>query len=119
MVDHSSRPWETQVPKRQTDKHIPKVGTDDDLGKDIRVPQCSCNLCTAVNSNAETLYRRVTFDEYDDISLVSQSTLTDHQYRLCFSHVYAYALQDRMWGKSLHFSHTYYTHMSNNLKQIW
>ncbi|KAK6823805.1 hypothetical protein RU639_006242 [Aspergillus parasiticus] len=41
--------------------------------------------------------KRRAFDDYDNIYLNSQDTLSDHQYLLCSSHVYAYVLKDRAW----------------------
>lgn len=81
----------------QVNKHIPKEQGNDSLGLNTRAPSCQCAVCAAATS--ETLYQRVAFDDYDDINIDSTTELTEHQYFLCWSHVYAYALQDRLWGK--------------------
>ncbi|KAF2730213.1 P-loop containing nucleoside triphosphate hydrolase protein [Polyplosphaeria fusca] len=96
IVDHTSRPWETEL-KGEFNRHIPRVNEDDALGKNTRIPECPCTNCVLRKSDAETRSRRLTYDEYDFIPLEQSQDLTDHQYLLCFSHVYAYALIDRLW----------------------
>lgn len=80
-------------------RHDPNLDSDHTLGQHTRVPACSCPICANISRGSEKLYRRVIFDDYDEISLDLEQGLTEHQYLLCFSHVYAYALQDRVWGQ--------------------
>lgn len=87
---------------RHVNLHVPNVNVDYTLGQYTRVAACSCSTCFEVSGGSDTLYGRVIFDDYDDISLDSEQGLTDHQYS-CFSHVYAYALQDRLWGQPSYF----------------
>jgi hypothetical protein len=100
MVDHTSRPWEEEV-EREPDKHLPGVGDDESLGTNTRFPACPCAICSSGDNNAEKLFQRLKFDDYDEIPLDTDLKLTEHQYFLCYSHVYAFVLQDRIWGKSV------------------
>ena len=102
VVDHTGQPWENELADEQVDRHDPKVINDGSLGQNTRAPACPCSICSTSKAGSGTLYRRVIFDDYDEISLDSES-LTDHQYFLCFSHIYAYALQDRLWGQPYYF----------------
>lgn len=70
------------------------------LGSMTRVPECECSVC--VNDGvAVDQVRRRTFDDYDTILLTPDEPLSRHQYFLCWSHVYAFILKDRLRGKSL------------------
>lgn len=99
MVDHTDRPWEKDVAADQPNRHMPNIDSGEELGLDVRVPKCGCKVCAATTDALELSNRTLAFEDYDDISLDSVDSLTEHQYFLCFSHVYAYALQDRCWGK--------------------
>jgi hypothetical protein len=96
VVDHTSQPWKSELDEDSV-IHTPILGND--LDADMRIPECPCARCTTVRNDSEILHRRLAFDEYDDIDLMERTHITDHQYFLCFSHVYAYALRDRTWGK--------------------
>jgi hypothetical protein len=65
-------------------------------GKRTREPKYLCKTCET--NNLHRVVQRRTFDDYDIIDLTSKSTLSDHQYLLCWSHVYGYVLEDRAWG---------------------
>lgn len=71
---------------------------DVELGQRTKEPKCLCKTCQANGLRQHGIQRRI-FDDYDNIDLSSVSTLTDHQYLLCWSHVYAYVLKDRVWGR--------------------
>ncbi|KAF2109457.1 P-loop containing nucleoside triphosphate hydrolase protein [Lophiotrema nucula] len=90
IVDHTSRPWETD----KEHKHIPAVNEDKQLGSNRRIAECPCATCRVTSEGS---LRRLPFDDYDNIAIDSPNGLTDHQYSLCYSHVYAYALRDRFW----------------------
>ncbi|KAF2707698.1 hypothetical protein K504DRAFT_446813 [Pleomassaria siparia CBS 279.74] len=99
IVDHTSRPWKTEIGDEQQNKHVPSM--DEEEGKtyldlQIRVPGCSCAVCVEAGENAEGVKSKdLTFDGWDNINL--DFDLTDRQYSICYSHVYAYCLQDRFW----------------------
>ena len=77
--------------------HIPLSNEEYEikLGLNTRIPGCPCAECKNVDSGV--LYRRLAFEDYDNLD--ASEHLTYHQYFLCWSHVYGYALQDRIWGK--------------------
>ncbi|KAJ5711737.1 ATPase AAA-type core [Penicillium malachiteum] len=87
IVDHS--------PLREPDED-----EDDELGKRTRKPTCPCATCKANGPTQHDVERRL-FDNYDSIDLQGQEVITDHQYLLCRSHVYAYVLKDRAWDSLL------------------
>ncbi|KAJ5614475.1 ATPase AAA-type core [Penicillium herquei] len=87
IVDHS--------PLREPDED-----EDDQLGNRTRKPTCPCATCKANGPTQHDVERRL-FDNYDTIDLHGQEVITDHQYLLCWSHVYAYVLKDRAWDSLL------------------
>ena len=40
----------------------------------------------------------MSYELYDEIDPKESNDLTDHQYFLCHSHLYAYVLKDRIYG---------------------
>ncbi|KAJ5774987.1 ATPase AAA-type core [Penicillium paradoxum] len=96
VIDHTSQPWKTELSYDENAYEPITAVYDVELGQRTRVPQCLCKTCET-NSLRQHLIRRRRFDEYDNIKLNPDITLTDHQYMLCWSHVYAYVLKDRAW----------------------
>ncbi|KAJ5956435.1 hypothetical protein N7501_010714 [Penicillium viridicatum] len=97
VVDHTSQPWRLDEIASEKHAHLPiqeVYGVE--LGQRTREPKCLCKTCQANSLREHGIQRRI-FDDYDNIDLSSVSTLTDHQYLLCWSHVYAYVLKDRVW----------------------
>ncbi|OMP85294.1 26S protease regulatory subunit 8 [Diplodia seriata] len=76
--------------------HWPGPRQEGELGSLTRIPACQCAQCE-YEASKTSIYHSLAFDDYDDIDLHATTTLSDDQYMLCFSHVYAYALQDRLW----------------------
>ena len=74
------------------------VDDSNDLASNWRVPRCGCKTCAATNVTSKTLNKRLYFDDYDNI-LPDATNITEHQYLLCTSHVWAFMLQDRFWGQ--------------------
>ncbi|KAJ5940511.1 hypothetical protein N7516_000679 [Penicillium verrucosum] len=97
VVDHASQPWRLSEISDEKHAHFPfEELYDVELGQRTRMPKCVCKTCQANSLRQHGIQRRV-FDDYDNIDLSSVSTLTNHQYLLCWSHVYAYVLKDRVW----------------------
>ncbi|KAF2135438.1 uncharacterized protein K452DRAFT_239383 [Aplosporella prunicola CBS 121167] len=96
IVDHTSQPWEYEISREQPNLHVPGLQDEIELGARTRIPACQCIACEYSASDAP-IYQRLAFDDYDDIDLEVTKTLTDEQYMLCWSHVYGYALHDRLW----------------------
>lgn len=98
-MDHTSKPWHSEINDKEHENiHWPTATENEKLGVHIRLPGCTCAVCVAAGSVSAATYPQLTFDDYDNIDLNLNENLTDHQYFLCFSHVYAYCLQDRFWG---------------------
>ncbi|KAJ5884802.1 ATPase AAA-type core [Penicillium taxi] len=94
VIDHQSLPWNSID---DPNAHTPCenfVGYE--LGERTRTARCPCQSCETKNPRKNGVERRV-FDDYDDIDLSSRETLDDHQYLLCWSHVYGFVLKDRVW----------------------
>ncbi|CAI7586193.1 unnamed protein product [Penicillium palitans] len=97
VVDHTSQPWRLKEIAGEKHAHLPiEEVYNVELGQRTREPKCLCKTCQANSLRQHGIQRRI-FDDYDNIDLSSVSTLTDHQYLLCWSHVYAYVLKDRVW----------------------
>ncbi|CAI7655938.1 unnamed protein product [Penicillium glandicola] len=97
VVDHTSQPWRLKEVNEEPGAQYPITDIYDvELGQRTREPKCLCKTCEADSLRQHGIQRRI-FDDYDNIDLNSVSTLTDHQYLLCWSHVYAYVLKDRIW----------------------
>ncbi|PYH96949.1 P-loop containing nucleoside triphosphate hydrolase protein [Aspergillus ellipticus CBS 707.79] len=97
VIDHTSQPWHLNEVLGQSHRFIPcEQPYEIELGSRTRVPKCPCKRCEAKEIHQHTFQRR-RFDDYDNIQLSSSTTLTDHQYSLCWSHVYAFVLKDRAW----------------------
>ncbi|KAK7193192.1 ATPase family AAA domain-containing protein 3B 4 [Paraphaeosphaeria sporulosa] len=92
VVDHRPKPWTEERFKAlgwNLDRHI----TENNLGEELRAPQCECTECT--KSRMSQVQGRAKFSDYDDIHPDKVDGLSDHQYLLLASHVYAHILQDR------------------------
>ncbi|KGO42033.1 ATPase, AAA-type, core [Penicillium expansum] len=97
VVDHTSQPWRLNEIAEEKHAHLPIAEVYNvELGQRTREPKCLCKTCQSNSLRQHGIQRRI-FDDYDNIDLSSVSTLTDHQYLLCWSHVYAYVLKDRVW----------------------
>lgn len=97
VVDHRPKPWAEAHFKAlewDLDRHI----SENTLGEELRAPQCECPDCT--QSRLSQVQGRAKFSDYDDIYPDKVEELSDHQYLLLASHMYAHILQDREFGKS-------------------
>jgi hypothetical protein len=68
-------------------------------GDRARAPGCSCHKCNN-HRTAKQIYTLVTYASYDSIDLNGVTELSRHQYLICPSHVWAFILKDRIYGKS-------------------
>ncbi|CEL11686.1 hypothetical protein ASPCAL14785 [Aspergillus calidoustus] len=102
VIDHTSQPWYLKNAiggdyKDEREPPLPVTGlVGIELGERTRVPSCPCKSCHENESHQREIQRR-RFDDYDDIDLNTRTELTDHQYMLCWSHVYGFVLKDRAW----------------------
>ena len=97
IVDYTSRPWEQSG---WGEAHQPcNVDYEYGLGSKTRVPACECSECAKFDATT-LVYKTLTFSDYDNIDPIMCTEFTEHQYMLCWSHVYALILRDRVYGES-------------------
>jgi hypothetical protein len=73
----------------------------EELGESVRVARCECKECKPANISEE-VYARAKFSDYDDIDLAKTHELTEHQYLILPSHMFAFVLKDRLYGELSH-----------------
>lgn len=101
VIDHISRPWEKYISKEETLSptiHVPCQGACTKFASNGRTPACQCPNCVAKRIRTRET-QRIELDGYEEIKLSAETELTEHQYLLCWSHVYGFLLKDREWGK--------------------
>ncbi|KAF3045326.1 hypothetical protein E8E11_003333 [Didymella keratinophila] len=114
IVEHASRPWsEKAVWGTGLEQYTPasskpvdpfayptplEYGSTDTIviGQSIREAECECKECAAAPVSQET-YTRLKFDDYKNIDPVKVIELSEHQYRLLPSHMFAFILKDRAY----------------------
>ncbi|KAK3350266.1 hypothetical protein B0T25DRAFT_550200 [Lasiosphaeria hispida] len=113
VVEHESRPWESKefellhdwkFSVSEKDDHneksllgrMSRLSEKDGLGNGARSPRCECSHCTNHDAGRGK-YTPVTFSNYDSISPREMEALSDHQYLVYTSHVYAFVLKDRAY----------------------
>ncbi|KAG9200065.1 hypothetical protein G6514_007662 [Epicoccum nigrum] len=74
----------------------PPVGGVPTVGGSVRLARCECKDCKALASSQET-YARLKFSEYREIIPVRQTELSEHQYSILPSHMFAFILNDRAY----------------------
>lgn len=109
VVDHTCQPWKLKELKQ----HNLRIPNNTDIVKEeayhlthikvvfdlrTRTPRCLCKVCDSAESRQSTPITGK-FAKYDNVDLRLSKFISDHQYFLCFSHVYAFVLKDRVWGK--------------------
>ena len=117
VVEHASRPWtEKNVWGQDLEHYLPgapeaevlgyptppppfgSISNAHIIGQSIRVARCECKECKTAAVSQE-LYLRLKFSEYSEIDPVKVTELTEHQYLLLPSHMFAFILKDRAYGK--------------------
>ena len=63
-----------------------------------RAPRCECTECEDLDGMKEK-YCNTMFSDYYDINPTETKELSEHQYLLCDSHLFAFILKDRTHGK--------------------
>lgn len=76
----------------------PPPGSLTNIGESLRVARCECKDCQNLAASQET-YLRLNFSNYREIHPTKESELTDHQYSILPSHMFAFMLNDRNYGK--------------------
>jgi hypothetical protein len=96
VVEHASQPWEHGgFEYHEYSPHCPTG--DDDFGSLMRIAHCECQECqdTSVVEDVNAM----PFGDYRYIDPKQTEALTDHQYMLMSSHVFAFILKDRLYGR--------------------
>ncbi len=68
------------------------------LGSRARSPACQCDNCEEYKLKNQPIIP-LTYASYDNIDPRRVGELSEHQYIICHSHLYAYVLKDRVYGK--------------------
>ncbi|KAF2444043.1 P-loop containing nucleoside triphosphate hydrolase protein, partial [Karstenula rhodostoma CBS 690.94] len=92
VVDHRPKPWTSDAFKELA-WDLDRDTIENTLGEELRAPQCECPDCTQSRTNQ--VQGRAMFSDYDEIHPDKVEELSDHQYLLMASHMYAHILQDR------------------------
>ena len=83
--------------KEECPEYRPSVGELNDIFGS-GVSECYCDVCS--NSKTRGIRPKTPrFSNYDDLYPEETKTLTNHQYFICGSEVYAYIFKNRAWGK--------------------
>jgi hypothetical protein len=78
----------------------PPLPTKVVIGESIRVARCECPECEA-HSASQKIYHQLKFSEYREIDPNKEPQLGDHHYSILPSHMFAFVLKDRTYGKLL------------------
>ena len=76
----------------------PPIGGLPTVGESIRLARCECKDCKALASSQET-YAQLKFSDYREIMPARQTELSEHQYSILPSHMFAFVLNDRAYGR--------------------
>ncbi|KAF3039787.1 hypothetical protein E8E12_009103 [Didymella heteroderae] len=125
VVEHASSPWsEGAIWGSTLDHHMPTRKASDTavpvrmptsspfglppppppppskgspiVGESLRVASCECKDCQKQASSKET-YLRLKFSDYKEIDPTKEPELTEHQYSIMPSHMFAFILNDRAY----------------------
>jgi hypothetical protein len=94
IVTHAAYPWDEFT----TDHRVPEDCTMT-IRQYIRVPRYECIDCRTKTESQE-VYAKERFSDYCAIEPSEDPPLSDHQYMLMASHMYAFELKDRRYGMS-------------------
>ena len=95
VVEHASKPWEEDDDFTESPHYPPTE--DDEFGSSMRVARCECQECREV-AIVEDVHA-MPFNDYRNIDPRDTGMLTSHQYMLMSSHMFAFILKDRTYGK--------------------
>ena len=105
-VVHQLQPPPQQLlpprPPQQQPQGPPQFGTK--IGSSARIASCQCADCQGYKTE-HPVHVSLTFSSYDDIEPATTQSLTEHQYFLCDSQLWAFILKDRLYGMFLSIQH--------------
>ncbi len=71
--------------------------------RDLRnwASDCRCTVCKDRKNSTDATTKQITslFEEYNDIAIEDNETLTNHEYFLCPAYIKAFVFRTRKWGK--------------------
>jgi len=101
VVEHATLPW--CLEDLDLAHHVP-VDHKSIIRQSVRVPRCECTDCNTKIGSQE-IYAKEMFSEYYDILPGEGQELSENQYLLMASHMYAFMLKDRAHGMCSNFIH--------------
>lgn len=75
------------------------MGDSSLIPQSLRVARCECRECKSAVDIHE-IYTKPKFSDYADIRPKKVPGLSDHQYMIMASHMFAFILKDRIYGTS-------------------
>ena len=94
VVAHEKTPW--NFCDFSDGHHTPRDFTGH-IKASIRVASCECYHCEELKTSQES-HDKERFGDYHVIQPKSPDLISDHQYMLMTSHVYAFMLKERTYG---------------------
>lgn len=96
VVEHASQPWgHDDFDDVFIDSHGHRG--NDEFGSSIRIARCECQECEGADI-VEDMHA-MPFSGYRNIDPKQNEALPDHQYMLMSSHMFAFILKDRTYGR--------------------
>jgi hypothetical protein len=96
VIEHATAPWFSGG--LEIDHHVPDRATEQ-IRQSIRVPRCECKDCRD-EIDLQEIYAKEKFGDYHAIIPGAEPELPWHQCMLMSSHMFAFILKDRTYGKS-------------------
>ncbi|KAF2111085.1 hypothetical protein BDV96DRAFT_500065 [Lophiotrema nucula] len=101
VVEHASAPWHMAVVESSSSTSIntrwlfdfPDAGP---IRSAVRVPKCECKECASSTPDQE-VYTPAKFSDWFQIDPKETEELTEHQYLMLGSHMWAFVLKDRQY----------------------
>lgn len=95
VVEHASEPWRDDMfDDMDCTAHSPVE--DEPFGISIRLARCECEECKEAPTVEDV--HTMLFSDYRIIDPEHLDGLTNHQYMLMTSHMFAFILKDRTYG---------------------
>lgn len=96
VVEHASQAWEHDDFDKFEYRHHSPMG-DNEFGLSIRKARCECQHCQGAAVVEDVL--ATPFSDYKVIDPKQPEGLTSHKYMLMSSHMFAFVLKDRAYGR--------------------
>jgi len=91
-------PWNAEELDDLLETHHVPTNNTETIRQSIRVPSCECKECTTT-TEVQEVYAKEKFNDYHKISPNNSGELSAHRYMIMASHMFAFSLKDRSYGK--------------------